>query len=143
MEVSDRRTLFNPYPEAERVMTELGQMGLPLYVVSNWDLLLKRVLDDLDWTHFFAGVVASAAVGAEKPDPRIFERALDLSGARRDRVLHVGNDPVTDVEGATASGIDAVFVDRKGLEAPGAVAIMPDLGGLPRFVRDGERTGGT
>ena len=137
LEVSERRILFNPYPESEPVLTELKAMALPVYVVSNWDLLLERVLDDLGWLDLFDGVVASAVVGAEKPDPRIFDAALDLSGAPRDRVVHVGNDPVTDVEGATRSGIDAVYIDRKGEEAPGAVMTMPDLSGLPLFVRGG------
>jgi len=137
-EVMEHRILFNPYPESEEVMEELKSMDLPLYVVSNWDVALEGVLDDLGWTGYFSGIVASAVVGSEKPDEAIFEEALRVSGfsERRDRVVHVGNDPVSDVQGAIATGIDAVLVDRRGgLEAPEAVAILPDLRGLPALVR--------
>ena len=134
-DVADRRISFNPYPESVRVMEELRSMGLPLYVVSNWDVRLDTVLDDLGWTPYFDGVVASAVVGVEKPERGIFDEALRVSGAKPDRVLHVGNDPVTDVEGASAVGIPAAFIDRKGQgEHSLAVVTMPDLGDLPDFV---------
>ena len=137
-EVLERRLIFRPYPESEEVMEEIVEMGLPLYVVSNWDVALEGVLEDLGWTRFMSGVVASAKVGSEKPDDAIFEEALRVAGLveRRDRVVHVGNDPVSDVWGATSCGIDAVLIDREGgLEAPAAVTILPDLRGLPAFVR--------
>ena len=57
-------------------------------------------------------------------------------GRARGRVVHVGNDPVADVKGATASGIDALYVNRSGKEAPQAVAEMPNLDGLPGWIRD-------
>jgi putative hydrolase of the HAD superfamily len=138
VEVLERRLIFRPYPESEEMMEELVQMSLPLYVVSNWDVALEGVLDDLGWIRYFDGIVASAKVGSEKPDRTIFEEALRRAGLaeRRDRVVHVGNDPVSDVEGAVSSGIDAVLIDREGgLEAPEAIATLPDLRGLPAFVR--------
>jgi putative hydrolase of the HAD superfamily len=135
--VLEERLVFKPYPESEEVMEELVEMGLPLYVVSNWDVALEGVLDDLGWTRYFSGIVASAKIGSEKPEQAIFEEALRISGfeERRDRVVHVGNDPISDVRGASSCGIDAVLIDRECLEAPEAVAILPDLHGLPAFVR--------
>jgi putative hydrolase of the HAD superfamily len=138
IEVSERRTLFVPYPESEEVMEELKGMGLPLYVVSNWDVELEKVLGSLGWLRYFDGVVASAVVGSEKPDGRIFEEALEAAGVPRDRVAHVGNDPVSDVRGAANAGIDAVLVDRerrRSSKASEAVAVLPDLCGLPGLVR--------
>jgi putative hydrolase of the HAD superfamily len=138
VEVLERRLIFRPYPESEEVMEELVEMGLPLYVVSNWDVALEGVLDDLGWIRYFDGIVASAKVGSEKPDRTIFEEALRRASLaeRRDRVVHVGNDPVSDVEGAVSSGIDAVLIDREGgLQAPEAIATLPDLHGLSAFVR--------
>jgi putative hydrolase of the HAD superfamily len=135
--VLEERLVFKPYPESEEVMEKLLEMGLPLYVVSNWDVALEGVLDDLGWTRYFSGIVASAKVGSEKPEQAIFEEALRISGfeKRRDRVVHVGNDPISDIRGASSCGIDAVLIDREGLEAPEAVAVLPDLRGLPAFVR--------
>ena len=134
-DVSERRISFNPYPGSERVLRELRELGCGLCVVSNWDVQLEGVLSDLGWTHYFDAIVASAVVGVEKPEPGIFEEALRVSGARRDKVVHVGNDPVSDVKGATASGLDAVFINRSGEEAPEAVAEMPDLSALPAWIQ--------
>ena len=136
-EVLERRLIFRPYPESEDVMEKLVEMSLPLYVVSNWDVALEGVLEDLGWICYFDGIVASAKVGSEKPERAIFEEALRLAGLeeRRDRVVHVGNDPISDIEGAISSGIDAVLIDREGgLKAPEAIATLPDLRGLPAFV---------
>lgn len=129
--VTDERLSFNPYPESEGVLRELKDMGLTMCVVSNWDVQLESVLDGLGWLPYFDAVVASAEVGIEKPEAGIFEAALELCGAQRSRTVHVGNDPVSDVAGAAARGIDAVFVGRKGEEAPEAVATIPDLRPLP------------
>jgi putative hydrolase of the HAD superfamily len=137
-EVLERRLIFRPYSESEEVMEELLAIGLPLYVVSNWDVALEGVLENLGWVRYFDGIVASAKVGSEKPERAIFEGALRLAGLaeRRDRVVHVGNDPVSDVEGAISAGIDAVLIDREGdLESPEAVVTLPDLRGLPAFLR--------
>jgi putative hydrolase of the HAD superfamily len=133
-DVSERRISFRPYLESEQVLKELRELGFGLYVVSNWDVLLEDVLENLGWTHYFDGIVASAAVGVEKPEPGIFEEALRISGKQREQVVHVGNDPVADVKGATAFGMDAVFVNRSGDEAPEAVAVMPDLSALPGWI---------
>ena len=134
--VLEKRILFNPYPESEAVMEKLVETGLPLYVVSNWDVELEGVLEDLGWLRYFRGIVASAKVGAEKPAGGIFDEALRVAGVSPDRVVHVGNDPVSDIRGAAAAGIDAVLIDREGdLEAPEAMATLLDLRGLPALVR--------
>ena len=137
MRVAERRISFVPYPESEPVLRRLTGMGQRLYVVSNWNIQLLRVLEDLGWTRFFDAVVASAVLGVEKPAPGIFEEALRASGASRDRALHVGNDPVADVRGASEAGIDTVLVARQqGVETPEATFVVPNLTGLPEILGD-------
>ena len=134
-EVAQRRISFNPYPESEDVLRRLEGMDAKIYAVSNWDIELVKVLDDLGWSGYFDGVIASAVVGIEKPEGEIFEEALRISNISRDRVVHVGNDPITDIEGASEAGIDSVLIDRRGtVEAPQAKFVLPDLNGLPGIV---------
>jgi putative hydrolase of the HAD superfamily len=134
--VAERRISFNPYPESEAALRRLKAMGVGMYVVSNWDLGLVEVLEDLDWMRYFDGVVVSAVSGVEKPDLRLFEEALEASAVGRDRVVHVGNDPVTDIRGAAEAGMDTVLVDRKGnIAAPEATFIISDLSELTDLVR--------
>jgi putative hydrolase of the HAD superfamily len=135
-EALERRLRFEPYPESEEVMEELVEMGLPLYAVSNWDVALEGVIEDLGWSRYFSGIVASAKVGFEKPAGDIFEETLRVAGVSHERAVHVGNDPVSDVRGASSCGIDGVLIDREGnLEAPEATVTLPDLRGLPAIVR--------
>jgi putative hydrolase of the HAD superfamily len=134
-EVAGRRISFNPYPESEAVLRHLREMGTSVFAVSNWDIGLGNLLAGLGWSGYFDGVIASAVVGVEKPQGGIFEEALRVAGISRDRVLHVGNDPITDIEGASEAGIDTVLVDRRGtVEAPDAAFVLPDLDGLPGIV---------
>ena len=134
-EVAGRRISFNPYPESEAMLRRLREMGTSVFAVSNWDIELGNLLAGLGWSGYFDGVIASAVVGVEKPQGGIFEDALRVAGISRDRVLHVGNDPITDIEGASEAGIDTVLVDRRGtVEAPDAAFVLPDLDGLPGIV---------
>ena len=134
-EVAERRISFNPYPESVAVLRHLREMGTKVFAVSNWDIELGNVLDDLGWTGYFDGVIVSAVVGIEKPETEIFEEALRVSGISRDRVVHVGNDPITDVQGASQAGLDTVLVDRIGtIEAPEATFVVSDLNRLPGIV---------
>jgi putative hydrolase of the HAD superfamily len=138
-DVAGRRISFNPYPESEVVLRRLREMGTRVFAVSNWDIELENLLDDLGWSGYFDGVIASAVVGVEKPEVGIFEEALRVGGISRDRVVHVGNDPITDVLGASKAAIDTVLVDRTGAtEAPEATYVFPDLDGLPGIV-EGQR----
>lgn len=137
LDVAECRISFNPYPESESVLRALSRTGTKLYVVSNWDIQLVKVLDDLGWARFFEGVVVSAVLGVEKPAPGIFNEALRMAGVPAAKALHVGNDLVTDVRGAREAGIDTVYVAREGdLEDAGATFVVRDLTGLPEILEN-------
>lgn len=133
--VAERRISFNPYPESVEVLEELKDLPVALYVVSNWDIELEKVLGELGWMGYFDGIVASAVLGFEKPRREIFDEALRLAGVPAERAVMVGNDPVSDVRGAFEAGVDSVYVARKDREAPEATYVLADLRGLPGIVR--------
>ena len=62
--------------------------------------------------------LTAAEVGAAKPDPAIFHVASERSGVPLDAFLHVGDDPVRDVEAARAIGLTTVWVNRAGQAWP-------------------------
>jgi putative hydrolase of the HAD superfamily len=68
----------------------------------------------LDIEHRFGAVVVSGEVGIAKPDARIFRVALEQLGVEPANVWHVGNDLDTDVGGAKAAGLTAVWLNRGG-----------------------------
>jgi putative hydrolase of the HAD superfamily len=105
---------FRAFPDAPPALADLRGLGLRLVCVSNWDYSLPEVLARVGLAEELDGVITSAAVGARKPDPRLFEAALEVAGCRADEALHVGDTPAEDVEGARAAGIRALLIDRGG-----------------------------
>jgi len=89
-----------------------------LFAVSNGNADLQRCgLGDL-----FAGHVTASAAGAAKPDARIYAALLEMAGVEASRVLHIGDDPLADVVGATQAGMQAVWLNRDGREWPKSLA---------------------
>lgn len=62
--------------------------------------------------HLFHGVVSAAETGFAKPARAIFERAIALSGVSAAEVLHVGDHPEIDVNGAREAGLKTAWVNR-------------------------------
>ncbi|MGA7274034.1 MAG: HAD-IA family hydrolase, partial [Candidatus Udaeobacter sp.] len=60
----------------------------------------------------FAYVFVSSELGADKPDPEIYWRALRVMKLNPSEVLHVGDDPERDWKGATAAGLSIFRLDR-------------------------------
>jgi putative hydrolase of the HAD superfamily len=87
---------FSAAPDAARVLRELRARGLRLVVASNWDCSLGEVLQQIGLRDLVDAVVTSAEVGAAKPDPRLFEAALEAAGAMADEAIYVGDSPGTD-----------------------------------------------
>jgi putative hydrolase of the HAD superfamily len=104
---------FRPYADTAPCLAALADAGVAVVCVSNWDCSLPAVLADAG-VRGFDGVVTSAEAGARKPDPAIFEPALELAGCAPERALMVGDTPEEDAAGAAAAGIDALLIDRNG-----------------------------
>jgi putative hydrolase of the HAD superfamily len=116
---------FRAYPDAAQALDEIGALGLRRVCVSNWDYALAEVLERCGLAERFDAVVTSAAVGARKPDPRIFAVALDAAGCSADEALLVGDTPEEDIDGARAAGIPALLIDRDG---GGDITSLAELG---------------
>ena len=95
---------FEPMPGAVETLAGLRARGLELAVVSNWDIGLAEHLERIGAASFFSTIVTSAEAGAAKPDPAVFQLALERLGVRPDRALHIG-DEAEDEEGAQAAGM--------------------------------------
>lgn len=114
---------FRPYPDVLPALRELRERGPALVIASNWDCSLPEWLGPTGIMELVDGVVTSAEVGAAKPDPRVFERALAIAGAAPGEAVHVGDKVDNDVEGARAAGVRAILVQRRGEPPPGVEAV--------------------
>jgi putative hydrolase of the HAD superfamily len=116
---------FQAYPDARPALDSLRDRGLRLIAVSNWDCSLGRVLERCGLAAALTGAVTSAEVGVPKPDPAIFEAALELAGCAPAEALHVGDTPDEDVAGARAAGIRPLLLDRDG--GSGDIASLAEI----------------
>jgi putative hydrolase of the HAD superfamily len=64
---------------------------------------------------YFHFVLDSRLVGVEKPDPRIFQIALDQVGISPAEALYIGDLYSIDVVGSRAAGMHAILLDPAGL----------------------------
>jgi putative hydrolase of the HAD superfamily len=124
---------FTAYADAAPALRELRERGLRLVVASNWDCSLPEVLERAGLAALVDGVVASATVGAAKPEPALFKAALRVAGSPADRALHVGDSLSKDVAGAERAGIAAVLLDRDGAR-PDVAPRIESLAELPGLI---------
>ncbi len=99
------------YPEVREVIEALTP-HFELAVVSNFDGRLRMILEHLAISKYFRHVFLSSELGADKPDPLIYERALEISGFAPGEVLHAGDDPERDWAAASAAGLEVFRLDR-------------------------------
>ena len=96
-------------------LQRLRAAGLRLVVVSNANGRIRAALERVGLAPHVDLVIDSHEEGVEKPDPRIFQRALERAGARPETILHLGDLFHIDVVGARGAGLRAVLLDLAGL----------------------------
>lgn len=126
---------FRPFAEVPATLATLRERGLTLVVLSNWDVSLHDQLAATGLAPLVDGAVSSAEVGAGKPHPAIYTRALEIAGVYAGEALMVGDSPDTDVAGALALGIESVLVDRWGVaQAPPGAHEVASLAEVPALI---------
>ena len=100
------------YPEVVDVLERL-RPRFELAIVSNFDGRLRMILEQLGISKYFGHVFVSSEIGADKPDPEIFRRALQLVRLEASDVLHVGDDTERDWKAGTGAGLSVFQLDRE------------------------------
>ena len=120
-------------PDALRAIDVVQAAGVRAGVLSNYSYLLPLVLDGLGLAERLDPIVFSAAVGAEKPDRRIFETAAAAVDADLADCVLIGDDLENDVAGGRRCGMPVVWIARDGSAAPPGVATARDLADAARM----------
>ena len=123
---------------AAPALAALAARGLTLAVVSNTmrtpGLVLRRIFDKAGVLAPLKTLTFSDECGIRKPDPEIFLLTLREMGVSAAEAVHVGDDPVLDVEGARDAGMQAVIQVAGERRAMGPVepdAVIGSLAELP------------
>jgi len=123
-----------PIDGAPETVVRLKQAGYRIGVVSNAEGRVAQDLDGAGYEGLFETVVDSHVVGVEKPDPGIFEIALDRMGIERGRTVYLGDVPAVDVKGARAAGIAPILLDRHDLYPDADAPRLRSIRDLPAFL---------
>jgi putative hydrolase of the HAD superfamily len=115
------QTFFNAYcarcflrPDVKEVVPQLARK-FKLGVVSNFKVQqgIFQILDRLHLLPYFEWILTSVETGWRKPDPLIYQAALQRTGSSADRILFIGDDLLNDVITPLELGMNSLLLDRK------------------------------
>ncbi|WP_311753902.1 5-amino-6-(5-phospho-D-ribitylamino)uracil phosphatase YigB [Proteus columbae] len=118
------RSHINVPKNTHQVLTELAQK-IPLIAITNGNANpLSCGLGQ-----YFSHILKAGPDGRSKPYPDMFDKASSLLNLPHEKILHVGDHLVTDVEGAVNSGLQACWInlDNRSLFEEGETRVMPHI----------------
>jgi len=120
------------YPDAPPVLMTLRKRGYQLGLITNthW-----RILDEnkKEFEKYFDVITLSYEHGYVKPHPSIFLVTLKKFGVNANNCLHVGDDPIADVQGAKSVGMKTAFI-KKGKRKANADIQIKELSELTELL---------
>jgi putative hydrolase of the HAD superfamily len=124
-----------PMEGAREALAGLAALGLRRAVVSNSDGRAAEHIASWGLLEGLEFVVDSHVVGIEKPDPRIFQVALERMGVAPERALYVGDIRCVDEVGSRRAGMHFVLIDptRGAYAAPDSPWIA-EIAALPEWI---------
>jgi putative hydrolase of the HAD superfamily len=122
-----RDATIKPFPEAVETVRWLREAGCRLALVTNGAAIAQRSkVDRFALADLFDAILIEGEVGYGKPDPRVYERALDALGVEGPDAWMVGDNLDWDVGPPQRLGVFGIWVDRLGRGQPAGNPVKPD-----------------
>jgi putative hydrolase of the HAD superfamily len=113
------------YQQVREVLDQLRQRYLLAVVSDAQSAYAVPELHAVGLLGYFHTVIISGDYGYRKPDPRLFQHALDHLEVRPEQAIFIGNDLYRDVFGPQQVGMKAIWLAADtGQQAP--VGVEPD-----------------
>ena len=107
---------YRLFDDVRELFASMTAAHIPLALITNGASDTQRdKLRALGMESCFDAIVISGEIGVAKPDSSVFGLALARLDVEREHVWHVGDSLMTDVAGAKAAGLTAVWLNRGGL----------------------------
>jgi putative hydrolase of the HAD superfamily len=109
------RTVVQNVEISKEILEQLSPEYL-LAVISNFYGNIETVLEELSLKKYFTSILDSAVVGIRKPDPKIFEIALNELGVNPNDAVMIGDSYTNDIVPAKLIGCKTIWINNKGWE---------------------------
>ena len=118
-----------PFEETYTVLQTVRKKYTTGVLTNGFTVLQRQKIAKYRFADYVDFTLVSEEAGYHKPNPKIFEVALEMANcASPQETIYVGDNVVADVEGALAAGITPIFVDTKNnLEPPEGVTKIARL----------------
>ena len=103
---------FILFDDVSAALKVLKARGLKLGLLTNLQSEVNSMCRELGIADYLDFTVTSVEVGADKPQPPIFLKALQLAHVNAAEAVHVGDQYQNDVIGARRVGISPILLDR-------------------------------
>ncbi len=122
----EARSAITLFDEVDEVLRDLRRnYRLASLTNGTTDLVRAGV------AHYFDLMLSPADTGCSKPDPRMFEAVMARAGIAASAMVHIGDEPWHDIEGAHRASVRAIWLNRDGRVWPaGARRAAAEIGSL-------------
>lgn len=122
-----RDEAVTPFPLALVALRQLRSAGVKLALLTNGSAEKQRdKIERFELGAFFDHVQIEGELGIGKPDPRAFETVLGALGVASADAWMVGDNLLSDIEGAQRAGMHAIWIDSHGNGLPTDAGVIPD-----------------
>lgn len=101
-------------PDADLILDYLHKRYELSVITNGFDEVQALKLQSCGLDKYFSYVFTSETTGHRKPAAELFLHALEVTKADRSTTLMIGDNPVTDIQGALNAGITPLFYNPKG-----------------------------
>jgi putative hydrolase of the HAD superfamily len=103
-------TSMLPRPEAIDVLSTLKLKGYKIGLISDCPSNTPVLWENTGLKPFFEVTIFSCAVGLRKPDPRIYQLALEQLNVKPQECLYIGDGGSNELTGALKAGMHPVLI---------------------------------
>ena len=125
-------------PHAQETLETLHAKGYRLFAASNsFGHLQRSRLEHAGILRFFEDTFISMDLGYDKPDIRFYQEALRRCNLSPEEVIMVGDSMTTDVLGAQAAGIEAIYFNRHNeplINQQSSITVISSLPELLKYI---------
>ena len=103
---------LQPNPSVINVIKNLSRRYVLALIANGRRDRIKLYMTKLGLLSYFATMVSSDEVGYEKPSPMIYKYVIEKLGCKPYEIIMVGDDPVSDIDGANMAGMRTILIKR-------------------------------